>query len=262
MTVDVGWGLALALVLLVALGVVAARVGRISTSDAPGHERPVGREQVVAAVRAVVQLALIAGVVTAAVQTWWGGALFALVMFVVGVWTTTGRVGVRACWPWTALAMAAGVIPVLLIMFATGAAPFNGITIVALGGIVTGNMMTAHTLAGRRTFAELRGNLGSYEAALSLGFLRRDAVGLVADRVLGEALVPNIDQTRTVGLVTLPGAFIGVLLGGGSPLQAGAAQVLVLIGIMAGQACTVAVFGALVRRVRIVPRDLVDLLHR
>ena len=121
--------------------------------------------------------------------------------------------------------------------------------------------MTAPTLAGRRTSAELRDNRASDEAALSLGFERRPAIGLVADRVLGEALIPNIDQTRTVGLVTLPGAFIGVLLGGGSPLQAGAAQVLVLIGIMAGQACTVAVFGELVRRARIVPADLVPVLH-
>ena len=261
MTVTIGWGLAVALVLLVALGVVAARLGRLGAPDAQGRARPLAREQVVAALRAVVQLALIAGVVTVAVQTWWGGPAFALVMFAIGVWTTTGRVGVRDRWPWTALAMAAGVLPVLLIVFLTGAAPFNGITIVALGGIVAGNMMTAHTLAGRRTFAELRDNRASYEAALSLGFERRPAIGLVADRVLGEALIPNIDQTRTVGLVTLPGAFIGVLLGGGSPLPARAAQVLVLIGIMAGQACTVAVFGELVRRARIVPADLVPVLH-
>ena len=149
----IGWGLAVALVLLVALGVVAARLGRLGAPDAQGRARPLAREQVVAALRAVVQLALIAGVVTVAVQTWWGGLAFALVMFAIGVWTTTGRVGVRDRWPWTALAMAAGVLPVLLIVFLTGAAPFNGITIVALGGIVAGNMMTAHTLAGRRTFA-------------------------------------------------------------------------------------------------------------
>jgi len=31
------------------------------------------------------------------------------------------------------------------------------------------------------------------------------------------ALVPGLDQTRTVGLVTLPGAFVGVLLAGASP---------------------------------------------
>jgi putative ABC transport system permease protein len=42
-------------------------------------------------------------------------------------------------------------------------------------------------------------------------------------------------------LVTLPGAFIGVLLGGGSAVQAGATQVLVLIALLAveGIAATV-----------------------
>lgn len=251
MTVNLGVGLAIALALLVTLAVCASLVGRLGLA----------REQVVAAVRAVVQLTVIALVVTWAVSTWWGGVAFACAMFTIGVWTTAGRVGVRARMPWVALAMACGVLPVLAIVFLTGAAPFNGVTVVALGGIVAGNMMTAHTLLGRRVFAELRQGHGSYEAALSLGFVRRDAVGLVIDRVLKEALVPNIDQTRTVGLVTLPGAFIGVLLGGGSPVQAGAAQVLVLIGIMAGQACTVTAAAELVRRGRIIPADLVPALH-
>jgi putative ABC transport system permease protein len=39
--------------------------------------------------------------------------------------------------------------------------------------------------------------------------------------------------------VTLPGAFVGVLLGGGSPLEAGAAQLLVLIGLLAAQVLAV-----------------------
>jgi putative ABC transport system permease protein len=55
-------------------------------------------------------------------------------------------------------------------------------------------------------------------------------------------MFPALDQTRSVGLVTLPGAFVGVLLGGGSPVQAGAAQVLVLIGLLAVE--TVAVLAA------------------
>lgn len=49
------------------------------------------------------------------------------------------------------------------------------------------------------------------------------------------ALIPPLDQTRTVGLVTLPGAFVGVLLGGGTPLEAGAAQLLVLLGLLAAE---------------------------
>ncbi|WP_206080044.1 ABC transporter permease [Propioniciclava coleopterorum] len=240
------------MVLLLALGVAASTVGRLDA----------GRAQVVAAVRAVVQLAAISLIITAAVSAWWWAVVFASAMFAVGVWTTTGRVGVRRSWPWVALAMACGVLPVMAVIFLTGAAPFTGVSIVALGGIVTGNMMTAHTLFGRRIFAELRAHRGVYEAGLSLGMSRTLSIGLVIDRLVGEALVPNLDQTRTVGLVTLPGAFIGVLLGGGSPLQAGAAQVLVLIGIMAGQALTVTVAAALVRRVRIIPRDLVAVLHR
>jgi putative ABC transport system permease protein len=47
-----------------------------------------------------------------------------------------------------------------------------------------------------------------------------------------QALLPAIDQTRTVGLVTLPGAFVGVLLGGGGPVRAGVAQVLVLVALL------------------------------
>jgi putative ABC transport system permease protein len=73
--------------------------------------------------------------------------------------------------------------------------------------------------------------------------------------------MPNNDQTRTVGLVTLPGAFVGVLLGGGSPVQAGAAQVLVLLGIMAGQAVTVTVAHRFIEHARIVTTDLRPALH-
>jgi putative ABC transport system permease protein len=56
--------------------------------------------------------------------------------------------------------------------------------------------------------------------------------------------------------VTLPGAFVGVLLGGGTPLEAGAAQILVLIGLMCAQAITTAVLLRLIATGRVVRRDL------
>lgn len=238
-------------VLLLALAVAASLAGRLG----------IAREQVIAALRAAVQLGAVSLIIAAAVQTLWGGAAFAAFMFAVAVWTTTGRVGVRGCWGATSLALAAGVLPVMGLILVSGATPVNGTTVVALGGIVIGNMMTAHTLTGRRIFAELRDQRGSYEAGLALGLERPSAIVEVIDPVKSEGLVPNLDQTRTVGLVTLPGAFIGVLLGGGSPLQAGAAQVLVLVAIMAGQACTVAAMTWLVARGRIVPGDLRASLH-
>jgi putative ABC transport system permease protein len=71
-----------------------------------------------------------------------------------------------------------------------------------------------------------------------------------------EALTPGLDQTRTVGLVTLPGAFVGVLLGGGTPLEAGSAQIMVLIGLMAAQAITAAVLLRFVAGARVVREDM------
>jgi putative ABC transport system permease protein len=120
--------------------------------------------------------------------------------------------------------------------------------------------MSAHSLAARRSFSALRDELGSYEAALAIGLRRSQAVTEVIERRLPEALVPGLDQTRTVGLVTLPGAFVGVLLGGGTPLQAGAAQLLVLVGLLAAQTITVVVAHHLIRAGRLLPPDLAQRL--
>ena len=56
--------------------------------------------------------------------------------------------------------------------------------------------------------------------------------------------------------MTLPGAFIGVMLGGGSPVQAATAQLLVLFGIMAAQTITVFVGEHLIEGRRLLPEDL------
>ena len=41
-------------------------------------------------------------------------------------------------------------------------------------------------------------------------------------------------------MVTLPGAFVGVLLGGGSAIQAGATQLLILVALRAVEAIAAA----------------------
>jgi putative ABC transport system permease protein len=66
------------------------------------------------------------------------------------------------------------------------------------------------------------------------------------------ALLPNLDSTRTVGLVTLPGAFVGVLLSTGSATQAGAVQILILIALLLSQTCGVVVTVELIARGMII----------
>jgi putative ABC transport system permease protein len=120
-----------------------------------------------------------------------------------------------------------------------------------MGGIIVGGAMTATTLAGRRMLAEYRTRYGEFEAGLSIGLLQPDAFKLVVGQVAGDALLPALDQTRTVGLVTLPGAFVGMVLGGASPVQAAALQLVVLIGLVAAEAIAILVLTELLSRSRL-----------
>ncbi len=103
-----------------------------------------------------------------------------------------------------------------------------------------------YRVAARRALAALQTRIGEVGAALSLGFGDRDARLMVISASAPDALLPNVDQARTAGLVTLLGAFVGVLLATG-----GAVQVLVLVGLLLSQTCAVAVTIELAARGRI-----------
>jgi putative ABC transport system permease protein len=97
--------------------------------------------------------------------------------------------------------------------------------------------MTATTLTGRRLLADIRQRHGEIDAALALGLEPRQAIGEIAGRqAAAEALIPALDQTRNVGLVTLPGAFVGMILGGAPPAQAAMVQLVVLIALLTTEA--------------------------
>ena len=235
--VDVGPGL---VAVLVALVVLAVAVGRLSGL---GQERPV----VLACLRAAVQLAAVSAVIVLVVRSLWTSAAFVLLMVAVAAATSAGRVtggpalGVGAGRRWLHLGapIVAGVLPVVTLVLVSGTVPLRGEAVVPIAGIIIGGAMSATSLAGRRLLDELDQRHGEVEAALALGFLPKDAALLIARPVAATALVPALDQTRTVGLVTLPGAYVGVLLGGGSALQAGAAQLLVLVGLLAAECIAV-----------------------
>lgn len=236
--VRIGAGPAVVLVVLVAVALGAAVVGRLGT----------GRGTVTAAVRAAVQLALVSAVILVVVRSLVAAVAFVLVMLVTASLTSARRMTSDRSGLLAAVPIAAGTAVVLTLVMAGGAVPLTGIAVVPVSGIVIGGAMTATSLAGRRALDELAARRGEYEAALSLGLLERDAALEVVRHSAAQALVPALDQTRTVGLVTLPGAFVGVLIGSGDPVQAGAAQLLVLVGLLAAESIAVVIVLELVAR--------------
>jgi putative ABC transport system permease protein len=219
----------LAVLALIAAGV--ALVGRLGES----------RSILTATLRAGLQLGAVSLVITGVLRSWWATAGFVTLMLLVAIATSARRVStLRRGWP-VAAPIAAGALPIAAGVVAAGTTPLTTVAVLPIAGILIGGAMTATSLAGRRALDELRARHGEYEAALALGFTDREAALLICRETAGRALVPALDQTRTVGLVTLPGAFVGVLLGGGSAVQAGATQLLVLIALLAVEAIAAAV---------------------
>ena len=222
------WQTAAAVVLLTALAGVALTVTGVRLR----------RSVVLAVLRAAAQLTVLALVLHGVLAVPLVVALAALlVMLGAAGWTAGRRTSalprsVRAA----LLACAAGTAPVLVVVFAVGALPLQSRYVIAVAGIVIGGTMTASTLAGRRFVAGLVDHRDEVEGWLALGATPRQAARDVARTAIGEALVPGIDQTRTTGVVTLPGAFVGALVGGASAAGAARFQVVVLAGLLAAGA--------------------------
>jgi len=51
-------------------------------------------------------------------------------------------------------------------------------------------------------------------------------------RALKSGLIPLIDQTKTTGMVFFPGAMVGAILGGASPINAVRLQLILLWTLM------------------------------
>jgi len=202
-----------------------------------GHARAV----LTATVRAVPQLNVVSAIVVVIVRPVPWTITFLAVMFTVATATSAGRMRAERRGYWAALPIAAGVIPILGVLLLTRAIQPEGLELIPVGGIPLGGAMTVTALAGQRALDALRNRRGEREAALALGLASREATILMCRDAAAKALVPALDQTRTVGLVTLPGTFVGMLLGGANPIEAGAVQVLVLIALLAAESIAITV---------------------
>ncbi|MGO4692438.1 ABC transporter permease [Glaciibacter sp. 2TAF33] len=186
-----------------------------------------------AVLRGALQLAAISlvlsGIITSPV--WVGLGLGVMLVAAIGV--VGRRIGPSPRhFGWAAAAMTLGTIVTLAIVFVSGAIEFSPRYVLAIGGIIVGNAMSIATIAGRRFGEAVTDHWDEVEGWLALGATPRQSTRDLARRSVAFAMIPSTDQTRTTGLVTLPGAFVGAIFGGASPLEAGRFQIVVLAGIL------------------------------
>jgi len=209
---------------LVVVAVVLSRLGGVGLE----------RDLALGALRAAVQLAAVGAIVTLVFDHAGLAAAFVAVMLATATFTSSRRLrGIPDAWPRAGAAIAAGAATGLAPLLATGAFNTTPRELIPVAGILIGGAMAATSVTGRRLVEQVGDDLAAIETRLALGVPVSEALSGAVRRAATTGLIPLLDQTKNVGLVTLPGTFVGLVLGGASPAEAARVQLTVLLGLLA-----------------------------
>ena len=136
----------------------------------------------------------------------------------------------------------------MLVIFGLGIFPAEARAIVPVGGMMVGNAMTSTVLCGRRIVEEFSDKRADVEARLALGQPWPEASRPSLRRALRSAMTQQVETTKAVGLVFLPGAMTGLILAGVDPVDAVRVQAAIMFLILGAVAINVVVIGTGVTR--------------
>ena len=207
-----------------------------------------GRQILWASVRALVQLLVIGFVLAFLLQPgrslWWSVAWVILMLPFAADVVARRAPQVPQVRRLSLVAFGVTSFVILGLLFGLGVVPLEPRTLVPLAGMMIGNSMTATVLVATRIVAEFKEQRPRIEVRLALGFLAKEAFQPYLRSAMKTALVPQIETTKAVGIVFLPGAMTGLILAGVDPIEAVRVQVVVMylvLGSVAVSTSTVAV---------------------
>ena len=237
---------------LLALGLVAVAVA-LSLYERLGLQGDI----MIAVVRSFVQLTAIGFVIefVFGLENVGYVALLLLVMVGFGGWTTSRRAeGVPRAFLLAAGAIGLAAVSTIGLLLLLQIVPPTAQYLIPLGGMVIGNSMNTASLVLTRIRDDVSEQRLRVEAALALGATSRQAVSPILKTSLRSAMIPLIDSTKTVGIVFLPGAMAGMIIGGASPLEAVRLQIVVMYMLLGSVSIAAILVGLLSYRSFFTPR--------
>ena len=219
----------------------------IALAVSMGQQLHLEKQLIWATVRAFVQLIVMGSVLawllqpgrrTAFSWAWVAG------MVVFAAWTVRKRAPeVPGLFAMAVAALAASTVATMGVIFGLGIFPMEARAIVPLGGMMIGNSLSGTVLAARRVADELTDKRSEVEARLALGHSSSQAGRPYVRSAMRTALTPQIESTKAVGLVFLPGAMTGLILAGVDPVDAVLVQAVIMYLILGAVATTSVVVG-------------------
>ena len=141
--------------------------------------------------------------------------------------------------PITLIAIITSVSIVVSVIFLFAVIDYTPINIVVVSGITIGNIVPSAVLAVQQLNMQLTSRRLEAESLLALGADKSILTKFFAPQIIKTAITTQIERTKVVGLIALPGAMTGLLLAGVEPMDAVLLQLIVMYMILGSATITV-----------------------
>ena len=210
----------------------------ISYKEDLGFEKDI----IVAALRAFVQLSIAGFVLTKIfdVDSIYVNILAILVIIVNAAWNASKRgEDIENSFRISLISISITTISILGILLLSGSLEFVPSQAIPITGMIAGNSMSAIGVSYSNLMNFFTDNYQKVQERLALGATPREAsIGLIR-QTIAEGLIPTIDKSKTMGLVSLPGMMTGLLFAGVTPTKAILYQIMVMFIMISAASITV-----------------------
>ncbi len=148
---------------------------------------------------------------------------------------------VKRLFPVALIAIKTSVAMVASVAFFFEVIEYTPINVVVVSGITIGNIVPSAVLAVQQLNMQLTSRRLEAESLLALGADKSILTRFLAPQIIKTAITTQIERTKVVGLIALPGAMTGLLLAGIEPMDAVLLQLIVMYMILGSVTITVCI---------------------
>jgi putative ABC transport system permease protein len=208
------------------------------------------RDLGIAAIRGFCQLMLLSIIITAIfdLNDLFLVLLVLVIMATAGGYTSARRAkGIPKMFSITLTSILIGSSTALAILILIGLIPLQPEFLIPLGGMAIGNSMIGCSLTINRLKSEFKNNRNKVETALALGATSEQAGEPYFRASVKAALIPTIDNLKTLGIIFIPGAMTGMLIAGADVIWAAEYQIAVFLMIMSSKSIAIIILSILIK---------------
>lgn len=122
----------------------------------------------------------------------------------------------------------------LLILVFSNVVPYEPQYLIPLMGMVIGNSLNTAHLTLDKIIDEVKSRKDELWGYVALGATDFQATKPFIKSGVNSAIIPQMNRTKTAGIIFIPGAMTGMIIGGADPIYAATIQIVIMWMILSG----------------------------